>query len=77
MFRGQIGLSLCFLEKCGRATSAICLSAHCALGICQRAHHRQLLRTLFGMLVAAGIAYLLHRYALFDMGPALVAFFAY
>ena len=77
MFRCQIGLSLCFLEEMwSRNLGHLFVSPLRPWEFVSALITVSFLRTLFGMLVAAGIAYLLHRYALFDMGPALVAFFS-
>ena len=76
MFRGQIGLSLVFIEEMwSRNLGHLFVSPLrpweliCALMLIS------LIRTLIGMTGAVGFAYLLYAFSIFDLGFALIGFF--
>ena len=76
MFRGQIGLSLVFIEEMwSRNLGHLFVSPLrpweliCALMLIS------LIRTLIGMTGAIGFAYLLYAFSIFDLGFALIGFF--
>ena len=76
MFRGQIGLSLVFIEEMwSRNLGHLFVSPLrsweliCALMLIS------LIRTLIGMTGAVGFAFLLYAFSIFDLGFALIGFF--
>lgn len=76
MFRGQISLSICFFEEMwSRNLGHLFVSPLRPWEFIFALITMSLLRTLFGLIVAAIIAFFLHRYAITEMGPSLVVFF--
>ena len=76
MFRGQIGLSLVFIEEMwARNLGHLFVSPLrpweliCALMLIS------LIRTLIGMTGAVGLAFVLYAFSIFDLGFALIGFF--
>ena len=76
LFRGQLGLSLVFLEEMWSRNLGHLFSSPlrpwefmCALMLIS------LLRTLIGMAGAVGFAYLLYHFSIFTLGLPLIAFF--
>ncbi|MDE0201988.1 MAG: ABC transporter permease [Rhodospirillaceae bacterium] len=76
MFRGQIGLSLVFIEEMwSRNLGHLFVSPLrpweliCALMLIS------LIRTLIGMTGAVGFAFILYAFSIFDLGFALIGFF--
>ena len=76
MFRGQIGLSLVFIEEMWSRNLGHLFASPlrpweliCALMFIS------LIRTLIGMTGAVGFAFLLYAFSIFDLGFALIGFF--
>jgi len=77
LFRGQLGVSVSFLEELwSRNLGQMFCSPVRPWEVMTGLMVVSLLRTVAGMLPAAFVAILLYEYSVFDMGLALVAFFA-
>lgn len=77
LFRGQLGFSLSFLEEVwSRNLGNLCVSPLKTGEFLTALMVMSLLRTLLGILPAAGLAIVFYEVSVFEMGPALVAFFA-
>ncbi|MCA8927651.1 MAG: ABC transporter permease [Alphaproteobacteria bacterium] len=77
LFRGQLGVSVSFLEELwSRNLGQLFCSPLRPWELLAGLMTVSLVRTLAGMLPAAGVAILLYHYSVFDLGLALVAFFA-
>lgn len=77
MFRGQIGLSICFLEEMwSRNLGHLFVSPLRPWEYTLSIITVSLIRTVFGLAVASVIAYFMHAYDILNMGFMLVAFFA-
>ncbi len=77
LFRGQLGLSLVFIEEMWSRNLGHLFASPlrpweliCALMLIS------LIRTLIGMAGAVGFAFLLYEFSIFDLGFPLIAFFA-
>lgn len=77
LFRGQLGLSLVFLEEIwSRNLGHLFASPLRAWELIVALMLISLARTLIGMSGAVGFAYLLFHFSIFDLGLPLIAFFA-
>jgi ABC-2 type transport system permease protein len=77
LFRGQLGFTLVFLEEMwSRNLGHLFVSPLRPIEMVTAFMLMSLIRTLIGVGSAALIAILLYHYSIFDMGLALVAFFA-
>ena len=77
LFRGQIGLSLVFLEEMwSRNLGHLFASPLRPWELISALMLISLIRTLIGMSGAVGFAFLLYRFSIFDLGLALIGFFA-
>ena len=76
MFRGQIGLSLVFIEEMwSRNLGHLFVSPLRPWELIAALMLISLIRTLIGMAGAVGFAYLLYAFSIFDLGFALIGFF--
>ena len=76
MFRGQIGLSLVFIEEMwSRNLGHLFVSPLRPWELIFALMLISLIRTLIGMTGAVGFAYLLYAFSIFDLGFALIGFF--
>ena len=76
LFRGQLGLSLVFLEEMwSRNLGHLFSSPLRPWELILALMLISLLRTLIGMAGAVGFAYLLYQFSIFDLGLPLIAFF--
>lgn len=76
MFRGQIGLSICFFEEMwSRNLGHLFVSPLRPWEMLLALMTMSLIRTLIGAAAAAGMAILLYSFSLFDLGLPLLAFF--
>ena len=76
MFRGQIGLSLVFIEEMwSRNLGHLFVSPLRPWELIFALMLISLIRTLIGMAGAVGFAYLLYAFSIFDLGFALIGFF--
>ena len=76
MFRGQIGLSLVFIEEMwSRNLGHLFVSPLRSWELIFALMLISLIRTLIGMTGAVGFAYLLYAFSIFDLGFALIGFF--
>ena len=76
MFRGQIGLSLVFIEEMwSRNLGHLFVSPLRPWELIAALMLISLIRTLIGMTGAVGFAYLLYAFSIFDLGFALIGFF--
>ena len=76
MFRGQIGLSLVFIEEMwSRNLGHIFVSPLRPWELICGLMLISLIRTLIGMTGAVGFAFLLYAFSIFDLGFALIGFF--
>ena len=77
LFRGQLGFSLSFLEEVwSRNLGNLCVSPLKTGEFLTALMVMSLLRTLLGILPAAGLAIVFYEVSVFEMGLALIAFFA-
>lgn len=77
LFRGQLGFTLVFLEEMwSRNLGHLFVSPLRPIEMVMAFMLMSLIRTLIGVGSAALIAIVLYHYSIFDMGLALVAFFA-
>ena len=77
LFRGQLGFSLSFLEEIwSRNLGNLCVSPLRTGEFLTALMVMSLFRTLLGLLPAAGLAIVFYEVSIFEMGLALVAFFA-
>lgn len=77
LFRGQLGVSVSFLEELwSRNLGQLFCSPVRPWELLAGLMAVSLLRTAAGMLPAAGVAIVLYHYSIFDLGLPLVAFFA-
>lgn len=77
LFRGQLGVSLVFMEEMwSRNLGHLFVSPLRPLELVAALLTMSLIRTLIGVGGAAVIAIPLFHYSVFDIGPALLAFFA-
>jgi ABC-2 type transport system permease protein len=77
LFRAQLGVSIVFFEEMySRNLGNLFVSPLRPLELAWSLLAVSLLRTLIGVGVAAGLAIVLYHYSVFDMGLALLAFFA-
>ncbi len=76
LFRGQLGFTLMFLEEMwSRNLGHLFVSPIRPIEIVITFMLMSLIRTLIGVGGASIIAIILYHYSIFDMGPALIAFF--
>jgi len=76
LFRGQIGLSICFFEELwSRNLGHLFVSPLRPWEMLVSLMTMSLIRTLLGAGIAATLALLLYSFNIFAFGPALVAFF--
>ena len=76
MFRGQIGLSLVFIEEMwSRNLGHLFVSPLRPWELIAALMLISLIRTVIGMAGAVGFAYLLYAFSIFDLGFALIGFF--
>ena len=77
LFRGQLGFSLSFLEEVwSRNLGNLCVSPLTTGEFLASLMVMSLIRTLIGLLPAAGLAIVFYHVSLFDLGLPLLAFFA-
>jgi ABC-2 type transport system permease protein len=77
LFRGQLGFSLSFLEEIwSRNLGNLCVSPLTIGEFLIALMVMSLIRTLLGLLPAAGLAIVFYQVSLFDLGLPLLAFFA-
>ena len=77
LFRGQLGFSISFLEEIwSRNLGNLSVSPLRPAELLAALMTMSLLRTLIGVLPAAGLAIVFYEASLFDLGLPLVAFFA-
>ncbi len=77
MFRGQLGLSLVFIEEMwSRNLGHLFASPLRPWELIFALMLISLMRTVIGMSGAVGFAYLLYAFSIFDLGFALIGFFA-
>ena len=77
LFRGQLGFSLSFLEEVwSRNLGNLCVSPLTTGEFLTALMVMSLIRTLLGLLPAAGLAIVFYQVSLFDLGLPLLAFFA-
>ncbi len=77
LFRGQLGLSLVFLEEMwARNLGHLFASPLRPWELISALMLISLIRTLIGMSGAVGFAFLLYEFSIFDLGFALIGFFA-
>lgn len=76
LYRAQLGVSVVFFEEMySRNLGQLFVSPLRPLELAASLVTVSLMRTLFGVGAAAGLAIVLYRYSIFDMGLPLVAFF--
>jgi ABC-2 type transport system permease protein len=76
LYRAQLGVSVVFFEEMySRNLGQLFVSPLRPLELAASLLTVSLLRTLFGVGAAAGLAVVLYRYSIFDMGLPLLAFF--
>ena len=77
LFRGQLGFSISFLEEIwSRNLGNLSVSPLRPAELLAALMTMSLIRTLIGVLPAAGVAILFYQASIFDLGLPLVAFFA-
>ncbi len=77
LFRGQLGVSVSFLEEVwSRNLASLFVSPLRPYEMVVSLMVMSLIRTLIGVVPAALLAILLYRYSIFDLGLPLLAFFA-
>jgi ABC-2 type transport system permease protein len=78
LFRGQLGFSLSFLEEIwSRNLGNLAVSPLTPTEFLASLTVMSLLRTLIGILPAAGLAILFYEFSIFTLGLPLVAFFSF
>ncbi|MBB4285778.1 ABC transporter permease [Roseospira goensis] len=76
MFRGNLGLSLSFMEEMwARNLGHLFVSPLRPLELLAALMAMSIIRTLIGVLPATGLAWLFYAYNIYDMGLPLLAFF--